>query len=479
LYALGYVIVASSNGIEVFIAGIVVQSAGSTGLQVLQAIIVADTTSPQYRGLVLAIINIPYLINFAIAGPLVDLVIRRASWRWGFWIWTIVIPIAACPLLITLALGQRKAKQMGVGPSRSERRPNRFFRLFNELDFLGLLLLAIGWLLVLLPLTLRDHFSTALSLYLALGGSAVLLLFLFWETKASIPILPFRVLSNRPVVYVCLIGLLDFASFTLSWTYLSAFIQVLRSWEQTRTAYFATTQNITSTLMGIVVGYAMSTTRRYKTLMVGGVIVRLIGVSMMIRYRNQYDPTFMLVLCQLLQGIGGGAVAITMQVACQICVRHSDVALVTAFELLTTEIGAAMGSAIAGLIFSGSLPGSLARHLPMLSHDEVTRIYGSLQEALKYPLGSEIRAGIIDAWVEVMRNVCVVATLILIPGLFLALAMPNATLPDHSTYQAQISAGSLPKRGRRTSRRSFTHITNGSTDQTLSQAHSVPSTVAR
>ncbi len=34
LYALGYVIVALSGGIGTFIAGIVVQSAGSTGLQV-------------------------------------------------------------------------------------------------------------------------------------------------------------------------------------------------------------------------------------------------------------------------------------------------------------------------------------------------------------------------------------------------------------------------------------------------------------
>ncbi len=259
----------------------------------------------------------------------------------------------------------------------------------------------------------------------------MLLVFLYWETQADTPIIPFRVLSHRPVICVCLIGLLDFASFTLTWTYLSSFIQVLRSWEQTRTAYFAMSQNITSTLLGIVAGYIMSATRRYKTLMIFGVVVRLIGVSMMIRYRNQFDPTIMLVLCQLLQGVGGGAVAITMQVACQICVRHADVALVTAFELLTTEIGAAMGSAGAGLIFSGFLPARLQTNLPMLPQEEINRVYGSLQVALSYPLGSEVRDGIISSWVEVMRDVSIVATITLAPALLLALFMPNAMLPDY------------------------------------------------
>ncbi|KDN43439.1 hypothetical protein K437DRAFT_152808 [Tilletiaria anomala UBC 951] len=468
LYALGYVIVASSDGIKMFIGGIVIQSAGTTGLQVLQSIIIADTTTPQYRGLVLGIINVPYLINFAIAGPLVDIVMRKASWRWGFWLWTFVIPLASMPLLVTLAVGQRRARKHAIeralerGRSLNKGRAAtfrfKFRRLFAELDFLGLLLFAVGWLLVLLPLTLRDRFSTAAAAYIAFGGATLLVLFLYWETNAAIPIIPFRVLSNKPVIYVCvssghllrgpksarltqcfdftyswqLIGLLDFASFTLSWTYLSAFIQILRSWEQTRTAYFATTQNITSTLMGILVGYLMSATRRYRTLMVGGVCVRLLGVAMMVRYRNAHDPTFMLILCQLLQGVGGGAIAITMQVACQICVRHSDVALVTAFELLTTEIGAAMGSAAAGLIVSGYLPHLLQIHLPKMSPAEVHEIYGSLQVALSYPLGSEVRTGIIDAWVDVMRTICISATVILLPAFFLALAMPNAMLPDHS-----------------------------------------------
>lgn len=232
------------------------------------------------------------------------------------------------------------------------------------------------------------------------------------------------------MVCICIIGILDFASFYLSWTYLSAFIQILKGWDQTRTGYFASTQNVTSTVIGIIVGYLMAATGRYKFLLVGGIIVRLIGVSMMIRFRSNHAPTPMLVLCQLLQGIGGGSVAITMQVAVQCMVRHSDVAIVTAIELLMTECGAAMGSAIAGMIFSTDLPAALASRLPNIPQDDINSIYGSLSIALSYPIGSPIREAIIEAWVQVMHKLCIVASLALVPAVFLALAIPDGTLPD-------------------------------------------------
>ena len=49
---------------------------------------------------------------------------------------------------------------------------------------------------------------------------------------------------------------------------------------------------------------------------------------------------------QLLQGIGGGFSAVSLQVSAQASVPHADVAMVTAVVLLITEIGGAIGTAI-------------------------------------------------------------------------------------------------------------------------------------
>lgn len=293
----------------------------------------------------------------------------------------------------------------------------------------------------------------------------VLAIFAWWESRARTPILPYRFLVNTSVVCICLVGVLDFASFYLSWTYLSAFIQVLKGWDQTKTGYFASTQNVTSTLIGIFVGWSMAATRKYKFLLLSGIIIRLIGVAMMIRFRSNHSPALLLILCQLLQGIGGGSVAITMQVAVQCVVRNSDVAIVTAIELLMTECGAAIGSAVAGMVFSRDLPGALAVRLPNVPEQDVDAIYGSLSVALAFPIGSPTREAIIEAWVQIMHKLCIIASLILVPAVFLCMAIPDGTLPDilhhrldshhhhHHQHQHHHSSrhGSRPSRSSRAS----------------------------
>ncbi len=435
-YVCGYLVVASTSSLRSLIGGICLQSAGTTGIQVLQSIIIADTTTAKWRGLVIGIVNLPFLINFAVAGPMVDLVMRHGGWRFGFAIWTVVMPLAATPLLLTLLVGQRRAQRAGLAtrswlrdkPWRSALR-----QLATELDVVGLLLFTGGWLLILLPLTLAGHGERQAEVPMATfiaGGVGLLVVFGWWETRASVPILPYQFLTNSAVVCTCVVGVLDFASFYISWTFLSSFVQILKGWDQTRTGYFATTQNVTSTITGIVVGSLMAMTRRYKVLLVIGLVVRLLGVTLMVRYRTAEDPTYMLVLCQLLQGIGGGSIAITMQVAVQVTVRHADVAIVTALELLTTEIGAAIGSATAGWLFQTYLPAKLATNLPGMDAEELKLVYGSLQKALSYPLGTAERDGIIQSWVEVMRMLSIVATVTLVPAVLFGLAIPDTALPD-------------------------------------------------
>lgn len=435
LYVCGYLIVASASSLQQLIGGIVLQSTGTTGVQVLQSIIIADSTTAKWRGLIIGIVNLPYLINFAVAGPLVESVMNHRGWRFGFYIWTFVVPLAALPLLITLFVGQRRARKAGLmtrNPIRSRWCLPAMREISSEIDAVGLILFSIGFALLLVPLSQAGHgaVSFASPQLLLIASGVVLCAFVLWESFASNPILPYRFLANISVVCICLVGVLDFCSFYLSWTFLSAFIQVLQGWDQTRTGYFASTQNVTSTLTGILVGWTMASTRRYKTLLLLGIITRLIGVAMMVRYRSIGSPTFLLVACQLLQGIGGGSVAITMQVAVQCVVRHSDVAIVTAIELLMTECGAAIGSAVAGMVFSRDLPKALATRLPSLSIEEIERIFGSLSVALSYPIGSDTRTAITEAWVQVMHKLCIMAALILVPAIFFALAIPDGELPD-------------------------------------------------
>ncbi|KAK0541209.1 hypothetical protein OC835_000301 [Tilletia horrida] len=445
LYVLGYIIVTFSASLRTLLCGLMLVSAGITGLQTLQSIIVADTTAPRYRGLVIGLCNIPFLINFLIAGPLVDLVLRNGTWRLGYGMWIIAMPIAAAPLLVTLAIGQRNARRAGLRHRILDEGQNAAHTLrilATELDVGGIVFFSLSFALMLLPITLVSHGSSVdmgVAKLLFILGLVLLVAFIKWEAFVKEPLLPLRFFTNKTVVLVCLIGIADFGSFFLSWSFLSSFVQVVKGWDQTQTGWFASTQNVTSTAQGILVGLIMTRQRRFKRILVWGVVIRLVGVALMIKYRNSDDPTIALVLCQLLQGIGGGSIAIVMQVGVQIAVQRKDVAAVTALELLTAEIGAAIGSALAGVLFATDLPKRLAAALPELSLREREAIYSSLQVALSYPLGSPIRNGISDAWVSTMRLLCITATLFLLPALFCALALPDLKLPERHNHLGRVS----------------------------------------
>ncbi|KAE8259649.1 hypothetical protein A4X13_0g870 [Tilletia indica] len=459
LYVCGYLIVTFSSSLRSLLCGLMLVSAGITGLQTLQSIIVADTTAPRYRGLVIGLCNIPFLINFLIAGPLVDLVLRNGTWRLGYGMWIIAMPIAAAPLLVTLTIGQRHARRAGLRHrvlDESQNFAQTMRILATELDVFGIVLFSLSFALMLLPITLRGHGSsvdTGVAKLLFILGLILVGAFVRWEAFARQPLLPLRFFTNKTVVLVCLIGIADFGSFFLSWSFLSSFVQIVKGWDQTQTGWFASTQNVTSTAQGILVGLIMARNRRFKHILVWGVVIRLVGVSLMIKYRNADDPTIVLVLCQLLQGIGGGSIAIVMQVAVQIAVQRKDVASVTALELLTAEIGAAIGSALAGMLFAMDLPKQLATTLPQLSAEERNSIYSSLQVALSYPMGSPIRNGISEAWVHTMRLLCIAATLFLLPALFLAMALPDLKLPERHIHRHLSSTSRHKRRSSSMSRR--------------------------
>ncbi|WFD18651.1 hypothetical protein MCAP1_000857 [Malassezia caprae] len=432
MYAAGYALMARASTFLHLAVGAVVQSLGATGVGVLQSIIIADTSSVQWRGFLIGLVNLPYLLNFALAGPWVDITLRAGGWRLGFALWTAIVPLAAMPLLLLLVVGHRRACR--AHPLHVPQRAAR--DVLREMDVVGTLLLSASLTLLLLPFSLHGPQAlgdaTQLARYEVLLGLALLPALLWWESYTPTPLLPRAALHHFTVVALCVIAALDFAGFYLSWTYLAPFIQVLKDWDSARTAYFVTAQNVTSTITGVVVGSCMAYTRRLKRYLVAGYTVRLAGVALMLHYRSLGHSALALLTCQVLQGLGGGALALTTQVGAQVAVEPADVPAITAFELLTTELGAALGSALASAAVTATLPAALATHLPGLAPETRADIQGSLHAALAYPLGSSERMGVARAWVDVMRQLCQLSVLIQLPAFVLAFLVPDIDLHSHA-----------------------------------------------
>ena len=201
---------AASNNVKTYAASAVFYSAGSTGVQILQQIFIADTSSLRNRALCSTIPNIPYLINVWIGAPIAHGFLTRSSWRWGYGVWAIVLPTAFMPLAMALFINQRKAAKQGrlpPSPYVGQGLGTICRSLWYELDVFGLLLLSAGISLILIPLTLaasaKGGWVNPSILAMILVGFATLAVFPFWERNEKMApraFLPTHLLKDRTVL---------------------------------------------------------------------------------------------------------------------------------------------------------------------------------------------------------------------------------------------------------------------------------------
>lgn len=135
-----------------------------------------------------------------------------------------------------------------------------------------------------------------------------------------------------------------------------------------------------------------------------GLLFRLLGVTYMLQARTSTGTALSLITCQILQGIGGGLAAISIQVSAQASVSHLDVATVTAMVLLISEVGNSVGSATAAGIWATYMPGELKENVPGASGNEtlLKELYGSILDIGRWEWGDPVREGVCLAYQNVM-----------------------------------------------------------------------------
>jgi MFS family permease len=239
LYTIGYIQQASSANVRSFASAQIFWAAGFNGLQILQQIFVADTTDLLNRALYSTLFDIPFLWTVWASPVLGNRILKDATWRWGYGIWAIILPICFVPLAVSLWMNQKKAKRLGYAFPSSLRGHTIFEVAKNlsiDLDLFGLLLLTTAISLILLPLTVSKQiqaFNVTLAYLRQLApnadrewdnpsmiamlvfGALALTVFPFWETNKKLApkaFFPPNLFKNRTVVAGTLIAFFYFST---------------------------------------------------------------------------------------------------------------------------------------------------------------------------------------------------------------------------------------------------------------------------
>ncbi|KAF5326806.1 hypothetical protein D9619_005122 [Psilocybe cf. subviscida] len=463
-YVVGYIDIGSANSVETVAGGITLCAIGYTGLQLITQIVIPDMTTIKWRGFVSCLISLPFAANAFIGVNLNGML-------------TILVPATLSPLIVTLLWAKREARRLNLSPSVSAppragrwigRRclgclgAGRWLGRYDGIgllyghgcvylrwsrgfpgwaeppippDVVGLLLIGASTALILLPITLsktaKDGWNNALMIPMITIGCVLIQAYVFCRFKVTAhPIVAHCFVFNRSVVISCLVGAFDIVSFYISSTYLYGFVYVVKPWSLLNLNYFSQTQTTALTVFGITGGVLMRFVHRSKPILVVGLAIRVLGCGLMIYSRGANASDVEIVFSQIIQGIGGGFAAVSLQVSAQAAVPHADVAVVTSLVLLITEIGGAIGTAISGGIWSHMMPARLAHHLPFLSDADRAMLFGSIYGATQFLRGNPVREGVILAYDDVMKILTIVATVFGAVPLVISFWMPNWYLGD-------------------------------------------------
>lgn len=453
LYIIGFIVMASCQNFGGLVAATVFYAFGNTGVQIMQQLVVADYFSSKLRGFVIGLLSLPYIINFACAPLISAPLVLSGQWRWGPGIFAIIMPVATAPIIISLALSQHRAKREGLAPkspysNMSRKEGLRAF--IADIDFGCLLLISAGFILILLPLGLhayaaRGWDSPHIIVMFVIGGVSIIGIGLWEWLVASKPILKLEYFLNKDIILPAFgIGFFDFLAFYISWVPAYPWSLVTRAgWDASDAIYFSNTQSLCLTVFGIAAGALSWWLKRYKWILVAGCCIRLLGVGLMIRYRDPSSSTVQVVFPQVLQGLGGGMMGVTLQVAAQVSVRHQYVAMVTAFVLLMTEIGGACGTAILGSLQSTYLLPEMQERLGALgvSQADITAAYAA-PFAATWAFGSPERDAFIDAYNVYVRIALIIGAATSVVPIICALFITDRKLGDGQNAVSDEMAGS-------------------------------------
>ncbi|GAA5849756.1 hypothetical protein JCM9279_002005 [Rhodotorula babjevae] len=389
-------VVAASPSIAVYAVGTLAAQLGNSALVSLQSTaIFTYSASLGNNALLNSVLSVPYYITGWIASFIVEGILKKTTWRWGYGI-------------LRRRVRALVSQQTHIG----------------QLDALGLVLLAVALAGLLLPFTIVNQGSTTFSsplFYAPVSAGAVsLALLVINEQHAACPLFPMRVFRTRRTIVCLSATALNMTSFflllTFQYSFSEQFTLMLAHLAVSFPVRRLVARHTELQRRGELFEQAGKVVLRAP--MVPGHGVRVLGVGLMILSRGTSGPVWLLVVSQVIH----------------------DSTMIWALILLVGDVGNAAGTTLATLLWQDLLPRRLATRLvSTLTPADVKAIFESAEKAADYPLGSAASDGIRAAYADVMRILLYVALGLAGLSFALSLAMGPACVAERDAAAAATS----------------------------------------
>lgn len=394
-------------------------------------LLISDMTQLQWRGVILGAYSLPWIMNGFLgakitSGIRVTSSIDGETWRWGYGMFTIIIPVAILPSILVMFWGNRRAKKLGalslasssyarkqalagIEPPPRKSIWRRALDIWSDLDGFGLLVFGFALALLLCPPTLTTFadggYANPSLIAMYVVGGVLLIFFIFWDTKIAASPIWGRRLMNRTFLLCTAVDAFHFFSTGLHEAYYNSWVYIVKpTWSEFNYSTFSNIHNMGMCFFAVMAGVLMRFTHRYRYIQLSGLIIRLIGEGLnYYSMYNQRDVVF--VMAKLMISCGAGFIITTTAVAAPASVPHRDLAGAMSVLHMIAQIAGSIAGSISASIWNSNVPKNLAKYLPELSEATRARVFGSVRLARR----QEPHDLVVRAYTEAMRPMMIIA----------------------------------------------------------------------
>ncbi|WP_262103623.1 MDR family MFS transporter [Arthrobacter sp. Marseille-P9274] len=391
------------------------QGLGGGGLMILSQAIIADIVPANERGKYMGPLGGIFGLS-AVAGPLLGgYFVDHLTWQWAFYI---NIPIGIGAFLIAyfaLTLPTKKAQK--------------------RIDMAGVVLLsaATACLIFFTDFGGRNDYGWDAPLTWLFGAGMVLaaVLFVLAERRAEDPIIPLSLFRNRIFVNSTAIGFTLGVAMFAAIAFVPTFLQMSSGTSAAVSGLLMLPMMVGMMGTSIWSGIAITKSGRYKAYPVAGSAV-VIAAMLWMTTLAAATPIWVICAQLFLFGAGLGLIMQVVVLVVQNSVTADQIGTATSSNNYFREVGAALGVAIFGAMFTSRLTTSLTDVFSGFgaSARDAANATASLEPHAMSQLPEQLREGIVTAYAESLAPVFWYLVPFLVIALVLALTMKQIPLSD-------------------------------------------------
>ncbi|WP_194384479.1 MDR family MFS transporter [Microbacterium luteum] len=395
LIAIGLFTVASAGAafagdFWAFVAFRAMQGLGAGGLMILSQAIIADIVPASERGKYLGPLGGIFGLS-AVAGPLLGgYFVDHLTWQWAFYI---NIPIGIAAFVIALVALKLPVK-----------------RATKPIDILGVLLLSTA--------------TTCLIFFTDFGGDAAhgweapetwmwgaglliaALLFVFVESRAADPIIPLSFFRNPVFVNATAIGLMIGLAMFAAIGFIPTFLQMASGTSAAVSGLLMLPMMVGLMGTSIASGLIITRTGRYKVFPIAGTLTTGLAIVLMAGMTAE-TPIWIICVFLFIFGAGLGLIMQVVVLVVQNAVPAADIGSATSTNNYFREVGAALGTAVFGTLFTTRLSENLTSVFADAgaTPEQAAEATATIDPQVLDQLPATVRDGIVTAYADALAPV--------------------------------------------------------------------------